>query len=128
MALDDLAHEGSGATSDFLRWQFEQFWSATETGACTWWQATDPDGAPRAQCGIALAESVGRYREVLTHPACRQQGWGRALIAGSAAHVLDSGLCTRLAIIASAGSVAERLYRSVGFVPVSMQLAVRLAI
>lgn len=129
MALADLQlDDASTTTTDFLDWQYEQFWTAIAAGRCTWWQVENNEGEPRAQCGIALDEGVGRYRDVLTHPAHRQQGWGRALITQTATHLLDGGMCGQLVLIAEAGSVAERLYRSVGFAPVSMQLAVRLAV
>lgn len=128
-AHEDLKHTPeSPATTDFLDWKYSEFWTAASRGQCTWWIARNKDGLPCAQCGVALAGGVGRYRDVITHYAQRQKGFGTSLIATTASRVLDGGLCSALVIVAAAGSVAERMYRSVGFQPHSVQVAAHLAV
>lgn len=116
----------AGARDDFLVWQYDQFERANDAGQSTWWITRDPEGQVCAQCGIAAGEGVGRYREVLTRPAWRRQGYASLLVARAGQRTLEAGLCERLVIVAAADSSAERIYRRAGFQVQTVQMSVRL--
>ena len=123
MALADLACEpDSPATADFLRWKHGQFAASVQSGNGDWWML-ERDGELVGNCGLFADAGVGRFREVITDPAWRRRGFARALCAAVMADAFERSKVDKLVIVAERNSSAERIYRSLGFVPHSAKVA-----
>ncbi len=72
------------------------------------------DGAVVGHCGMVLCGDVGRYQSVLVDAAHRRRGLAAYLVGFAGVWGLTRGV-RELAILAEAGSVAENLYRGLGF-------------
>jgi GNAT superfamily N-acetyltransferase len=70
-----------------------------------------------ADLGIYRAGSLGRFQSVETHPAHRGRGAAGTLVFRAARHALGAWGLGTLVLVADEGSPADRLYRSVGFLP-----------
>jgi ribosomal protein S18 acetylase RimI-like enzyme len=67
--------------------------------------------------------NLGRFQTVETHPGFRQRGYAGTLVYQAARHTLGTGTVETLVLVADADSAAERLYRSVGFLPAEQSAA-----
>jgi GNAT superfamily N-acetyltransferase len=70
-----------------------------------------------ADLGIYHTGDLGRFQTVETHPDYRRRGYAGTLVFQAARHALGAMGLTTLVLVADADSPAERLYRSVGFIP-----------
>lgn len=76
-----------------------------------------------ADLGIFHTGDLGRFQSVETHPAHRRRGYAGTLVYRAARHALAHMGVGTLVLVADAGSPAERLYRSVGFLPSEQEVA-----
>jgi GNAT superfamily N-acetyltransferase len=96
-------------------------------GTAAWLGAFD-GGRLIAGLGIALAgRGIARYQNVGTHPDHRRRGLAASLVARAGAIALREFGAESLVIAAEADSAAERIYRSLGFIPVESQLGLERA-
>lgn len=86
-----------------------------EAGRGTWLGAFAGDELV-GSLGIFWDGELGRYQDVVTHPAWRRRGVARALLSTAVRDALAHG-ARRVVIVAMDGSDAARLYRAVGFEP-----------
>lgn len=87
-----------------------------EAGRGAWWGAFRGEELV-GSLGLFAEDGLGRYQDVVTHPAWRRQGIARALLCASGRDALGRGAAKRIVIVAMLGSDAARLYRAVGFEP-----------
>jgi GNAT superfamily N-acetyltransferase len=87
------------------------------------WFGAFQDGVLVADLGIYQAGNLARFQTVETHPDFRQRGYAGTLVYQAARHTLGSGTVDTLVLVADADSAAERLYRSVGFLPTEQEAA-----
>ena len=101
---------------DFNRWRLATLRALSERGRGIYRALIDADGNVVASLGAFHADGVGRFANVATAPEHRRRG--------CAAHLIVSGLrdlrkrVDDVVIVADTGGDAERLYRSLGFVPI----------
>ncbi|HTA37832.1 MAG TPA: GNAT family N-acetyltransferase [Candidatus Acidoferrales bacterium] len=112
----DLACELFPHYGDFNRWRLATLRALAERGRGFYRALTDADGRVVASLGAFHADGVGRYANVVTAPAYRRRGCAAYLIA-SALRDLHKRV-DDVVLVADTGSDAERLYRSLGFVPI----------
>jgi GNAT superfamily N-acetyltransferase len=101
---------------DFNRWRLATLRALSERGRGLYRALTDPQGHVVASLGAFHTDGVGRYANVVTAPAHRRRGCAAYLIA-SALRDLRKRV-DDVVIVADTGSDAERLYLSLGFVPI----------
>jgi ribosomal protein S18 acetylase RimI-like enzyme len=101
---------------DFNRWRLATLRALTERGRGLYRALIDADGRVVASLGAFQSDGVGRYANIVTAPAHRRRGCAAYLIA-SALRDLRKRV-DDVVIVAETGSDAERLYRSLGFVPI----------
>jgi ribosomal protein S18 acetylase RimI-like enzyme len=100
---------------DFNRWRLATLRALAERGRGLYRALIDSDGTVVAAAGAFHADGAGVFTNVETSPAHRRRG--------CAAHVIASALrdlrkrVDDVVIVADTGGAAERLYRSLGFVP-----------
>lgn len=89
-----------------------------EAGRGSWWGAfaRGSGGALVGSLGVFAADGLGRYQDVVTHPAWRRRGVARALLCAAGRDAL-ARVATRIVIVALQESDAAKLYRAVGFAP-----------
>ena len=75
-----------------------------------------------ADLGIYHLSKLGRFQLVETHPEHRRQGYAGTLVYQAARHALGQMGVETLVLVADADSPAERLYCSVGFLPVEREV------
>jgi predicted GNAT family acetyltransferase len=75
-----------------------------------------------ADLGIFHRDGIGRFQSVETHPDFRRQGIAGRLVYEAADRALAETALESLILVAEAESAPERLYRSVGFEPLEMQV------
>jgi GNAT superfamily N-acetyltransferase len=75
-----------------------------------------------ADLGIYHTGKLGRFQSVETHPEHRNLGYAGSLVYQAARHALGQWGLETLVLVADAESPAERLYRSVGFLPVEREV------
>ncbi|MFQ5635243.1 MAG: GNAT family N-acetyltransferase, partial [Gammaproteobacteria bacterium] len=75
-----------------------------------------------ADLGIFHDRGIGRFQMVQTHPDFRRRGIGSTLVFKSARLALAEDNFDVLVILAEEDSAAQRLYKSIDFVPVERQL------
>jgi len=75
-----------------------------------------------ADLGIYHSENLGRFQSVETHPDYRRRGYAGSLVYQASRHALGQMGLGTLVLVADAGSPAESLYRSVGFLPTERQV------
>lgn len=109
--VTDAADDGR---EDFERWAMCEYARLLERGRGRWWAAWRDD-LPVASAGLFRGDGLGRYQNVVTHPAHRRQGLATALIAAMAASHLAQAPGDPLVIVAKRDSSPARLYRRVGF-------------
>lgn len=123
MTLADLDDDPeSPATASFLRWKHEQFFEGVQRGGCGWWMLK-VNGEPVANCGLFCDGETARFREVTTHPKWRRQGYARQLCQWVLAKCFQDSAIRQVVIVAEQNSSAERIYKSIGFVPTTVQIA-----
>jgi GNAT superfamily N-acetyltransferase len=81
------------------------------------WFGAFLDGVLVADLGIYHTGNLGRFQTVETHPEHRRRGYAGTLVYQAARHALGQMDLETLVLVADADSPAERLYRSVGFLP-----------
>jgi GNAT superfamily N-acetyltransferase len=101
---------------EFYRWRVATLRALAERGRGFYRVLLAPDGTVVAALGAFHSDGVGRYANVDTTPAFRRRGCASYLIT-SALRDLRKRL-DNVVIVADTGSGAERLYRSLGFVPI----------
>lgn len=102
----------------FKRRQATAYRALAERGAGDWWGAFLGDELV-ADCGLFFTGSLGRFQSVGTHPAWRRRGICAALIHEVSRRGLARG--HTLVMVAGTDEPAERIYRSVGYVPTERQ-------
>jgi GNAT superfamily N-acetyltransferase len=75
-----------------------------------------------ADLGIYHDKRLGRFQSVETHPGHRRRGLAGTLVHQAARHALGEMGINTLVLVADADSQAERIYRSVGFLPAERQV------
>ncbi len=86
------------------------------------WYGAFLDGRLAGDLGIFHHEGLGRFQSVETHPDLRRRGIAGTLVYEAAYRTLAESGITSLILVAEAESPAERLYRSVGFDPLELQV------
>jgi GNAT superfamily N-acetyltransferase len=123
MTLADLDEDPeSPATANFLQWKHDQFFEGVQRGEGRWWMLK-VNGEPVANCGLFFNGETARFREVTTHPKWRRQGYARRLCQRVLAECLQDSAAREVVIVAEQNSSAERIYKSIGFVPSTVQIA-----
>ena len=98
----------------FRQRQMNRYRAMSQAGLGAWFGAFIGNQLV-ADLGIFHAKQLGRYQSVLTHPKYRRQGIARQLVFESGVYALKHFGLDNLVIVADSGSIAERLYRSMGF-------------
>lgn len=106
----------------FKEAEMTRYRAMAQAGLGAWFGAF-LDGALVADLGIFRAGNLGRFQNVETHPDFRRRGFAGALVYQAARHTLGMGAVETLVLVADADSDAERLYRSVGFLPAEQEAA-----
>ena len=121
---DHEATPQSGATSDFIQWRLEQRLKSAMLGNGGWWLLMN-QGMPVASCGLFFDPNglMGRFREVTTHPEWQGRGFATTLVGLLAQNFLTQGQVQELIIVSEPDSIADRIYRKLGFKAVSYQIA-----
>ena len=121
---DHEAAPVSGATSDFIQWRLEQRLQSAILDNGNWWLLMH-QGVPVASCGLFFDPNglMGRFREVTTHPEWRGRGFATTLVGLLAQNFLTQGQVQELIIVSEPDSIADRIYRKLGFKAVSYQIA-----
>jgi len=111
--------------ADFRRFKeahMERYRRMARAGHGDWFGAF-LDGALVADLGIYHAGNLGRFQTVVTHPDYRRRGYAGSLVYHAARHALGPAGLKTLVLVADADSSAERLYRSLGFLPAERGIA-----
>jgi GNAT superfamily N-acetyltransferase len=98
----------------FRQRQMNRYRAMTQAGLGAWFGAFIGSQLA-ADLGIFYTDQLGRYQSVLTHPKYRRKGIARQLVLESGIYALKHFGLENLVIVADAGSIAERLYLSIGF-------------
>ena len=123
MELADLENNPeSPATEDFLRWKHDQFYRGVKNGAGRWWMLKHK-GEIVANCGLFSDGRTARFRDVATHPRWRRQGFARMLCHLVLTEGFKDPAIEQVIIVAEHNSSPERIYKSIGFAPYSVQFA-----
>ncbi len=107
----------------FKEAEMRRYRAMAQAGRGAWFGAF-LDGGLVADLGIYHDGKLGRFQTVETHPDHRRRGIGGTLVFHAARHALGQMGLETLVLVADADSPAERLYRSVGFLPTERQVAV----
>ena len=106
----------------FKEAEMRRYRAMAQAGRGAWFGAF-LDGTLVADLGIYCDGGLGRFQTVETHPAFRRRGLAGSLVFQAARHALGPMRMETLVLVADADSPAERLYRSVGFLPTEYQVA-----
>ncbi len=101
---------------EFSRWRMEQYGPLVETGRGEWWAAWRSD-EPAATAGIFWSSGLVRFQSVLTAEAARARGYATTLVSAMLERHRHRGTAV---IVAEQDSQAGRIYRRLGFEPVSV--------
>jgi GNAT superfamily N-acetyltransferase len=107
----------------FRQRQMNRYRAMTHAGLGAWFGAFIGSQLV-ADLGIFYTNQLGRYQSVQTHPQYRRKGIARQLVFESGVYALKHFGLEDLVIVADAGSVAERLYQSIGFEFVEHQIGI----
>jgi ribosomal protein S18 acetylase RimI-like enzyme len=116
-ALAALALDGEPAEGPFARFLDWMYAKHARVSAATWWCAED-GGQVVAALGLYLGADLRRFQDVETLASHRRRGIASALIQRA---LDDAGAGPPTYIVADSDSAAERLYRRLGFEPVSFR-------
>jgi ribosomal protein S18 acetylase RimI-like enzyme len=120
LQLADEARAPSPGLEAFTRLSFARYRAMAEAGRGAWFGAFL--GASLAgHLGIFVEDGVGRFQEVVTHPAYRRRGICATLVHQASLVAFKQLGASELVIVADAGSQASRIYQSVGYRPVERQ-------
>ncbi|HSB89942.1 MAG TPA: GNAT family N-acetyltransferase [Anaerolineales bacterium] len=86
------------------------------------WYGAFLDDLLVADLGIFHRDGIGRFQSVATHPDFRRKGIAGTLVYEAADRALAETALVSLILVAEADSAPERLYRSIGFEPLEMQV------
>ncbi len=112
--------DGSAESSDFLSWRVESYRSLIDAGRGEWWGAW-AEGTLCGTAGLFWGDGVGSFQEVVTHAPYRRQGIASRLCSQMASAFFESNPAGNLVVVAERNSVAERVYRRLGFRPTTLQ-------
>ncbi|MFB2865518.1 GNAT family N-acetyltransferase [Aeromonas sp. MdU4] len=100
----------------YLRSRQALYQAMIADGLGDWWGIW-LEGQLIASCGLFFSDTLGRFQLVRTHQAWRNKGFCRQLLC----HVARQGLARakQLIIVADEHYHAQRIYRTLGFVPVA---------
>lgn len=98
----------------FMQRQMNRYRAMTQVGLGAWFGAFIGSQLV-ADLGIFYTNQLGRYQSVLTHPKYRRKGIARQLLLESGVYALKHFELKNLVIVADTGSIAEKLYLSIGF-------------
>jgi GNAT superfamily N-acetyltransferase len=101
---------------DFNRWRMATLRALAERGRGFYRCLTDGDGRVVASLGAFQSDGVGRYANIVTAREYRRRGCAAYLIASALRDMRKR--VDDVILVADAGSDAERLYLSLGFVPI----------
>lgn len=105
----------------FKEAEMRRYRSMAEAGLGAWFGGFI-GGILVADLGIYRDDAVGRFQTVETHPGYRRRGLAGTLVHQAARHALGEMGIDVLVLVADADSQAERIYRSVGFLPAERQV------
>lgn len=98
-------------------------------GSGGWWGAFDAEtGELCGSLGLYEADDLMRFQDVETAVAFRRRGIASALCAAAVRAAAAAHPRALAVIVAAQGSQAERIYRRLGFAPVSLQWSVTRAL
>lgn len=97
--------------------------AAVDAGHGRWYGAFRA-GRLVADCGLFVADGLGRFQAVGTAPDARRQGICGALVLAAARDAVASLGAHTLVMAAEPGAPAEAIYQAVGFAPTERQLGV----
>lgn len=105
----------------FKEAQMKRYRAMEQAGRGAWFGAF-LDRTLVADLGIYHSGNLGRFQSVETHPDYRRRGYAGSLVYQASRHALGQMGLGTLVLVADAGSPAENLYRSVGFLPTERQV------
>ena len=113
------------AYREFQRRQMDRYREMVASGLGDWYGAFI-EGRLVADLGIFHDGGLGRFQSVETHPGFRRRGIASTLIAEASRLAKTQYDIDTLVIVADEGSGAARLYESLGFQPVEVQVGLEL--
>ncbi len=104
----------------FMRWMYEKHAALVASGRATWWTAWDGALAV-GSLGLVMGPELGRFQDVETRASHRRRGVASNLIhlALDAAGAFSEGAPPIYIAADTDDAPVERLYRGLGFEPVS---------
>ncbi len=102
---------------EYVRWSYAKARKAFARAASTWWMA-EYRGEVVGSLGLFRGDGIARFQELETRETHRGRGIASLLI-GRALAERPAADATPVYIVAETGAAPERLYRSLGFAPVS---------
>jgi GNAT superfamily N-acetyltransferase len=112
---------GEAAFRVFRQRQIARYRAMIDAGWGHWHGAFSGDLLV-ADLGVFHRDGIGRFQSVETHPNFRRQGIAGTLVYEAADQTMAETSLASLILVADAESAPERLYRSVGFEPLEMQV------
>ncbi len=109
----DMVHEESGYRR-FRAKDMDRYRRMAEAGLGAWFGAFDGDRVV-GDLGLFGLDDLARYQSVETHPYYRRRGIARSLVVAAAEWSRTERNTERFVIAAEPDSVAEKIYRSLGF-------------
>jgi len=101
----------------YVRWSYAKARTTFAHAASTWWTAED-HGVLVGSLGLFRGDGFARLQDIETRETHRGRGIASLLIARALAE-LPAADASPVYIVAETGAAPERLYRSLGFAPVS---------
>ena len=112
--------DGSIDSADFLRWRLKSYRSLIDAGSGEWWGAWS-QGTLCGIAGLFWSDSLGSFQDVVTDAPYRERGVASGLCGEMAAAFFERFPAGDLVVIAEIDSVAERVYRRLGFRSTGLQ-------
>jgi GNAT superfamily N-acetyltransferase len=117
LILNDAAHK----ERSFFAWMLRQYRTQCESGSGYWLRANDRTGRIVSTLGIFISNRGARFQHVFTEPSSRGKGYASALIKRAVATATTMRAVRSFVIVADRCSIAQRLYKGLGFEVVSTQ-------
>ncbi len=105
----------------FMARQMNRYRCMTDSGLGDWYGAFLDDRLV-ADLGVFHNHEIGRFQMVETHPDFRRRGIAGKLVVEAGRQALEKFGLRKLVIVAEENSGAQRLYQSLGFIPVEKQV------
>jgi GNAT superfamily N-acetyltransferase len=113
----DTPDDWRGNDDSFVAWSVAQQRDLAVAGRCQVWVGLR-HGIPVARLSVLHdRQGLAAVEDVVVHPAHRGRGIARVLTATAVQHHLAQHPGSRIGLAAAPGSVADRLYRRLGFRP-----------